>query len=848
MITSTTGEWIEMTKIFIAQSTTSSCYIRTHNRTTGAGEWYIDDISVVEVECQAAHLYDHMAYLPTKGVAIAEDDMTNDDSSDWTQTRCSMAYSGGNYYLDPSDTSLDCYLGSQSVSYGKYYRVKVDVKDGSGSTSTLKLKLYDGAAHLSPVIATTVTWTTHSFVVQATNGTGSASVGFTDATNFSGNIYLRNFSFQEISMLDVGVEAYRVIGGTITNVSGAGLYDGVRAPFNEVSVGDVVHNKTADTWASVSSLNGQSQVTLNWSCFTTADQEYEVYILANSSRYINHFTQDGNGDWGEKGVQLVTGQYDNRLRFTFSKNINDQNSVSYLDYQHLLRQNDGGLVGHWKLSGWDGLRDLTPSEAHGTATGTTLADDHLGVNQGAREFDGTSEFIVCGQTRTGTINSPFSLSAWVNTSSTSSWDTIVGTQTSYWELALLNGNPKFGGNAGGTPLWATGTPTLVVGTWYHIVGTYDGTTARIYVNGIEGTPVVTSNTKASNGVTVIGSYNTAGAEFFHGKIDDVKVFENRVLTEEDSLAMYNGTKHIYTVSSINYARKYGVPVRLNQDFSITDRKLEYKTSGVLDISSGVTISLDFKALEYASTVNYLFIHYNSGHRMYAYFTDNGLLKYGAGGTSGNTTQYVELGRWYKLSATWDVVNATYIFMVDGIVVKTDSLSGLTSLASLFWVGAYDEGNVGNILVENLRIESVSKTEEQMRAYHELQTPFFDPDPNTSPAPVMSLSNTTHVHSISPKEQLYPQGTVGIVTGDATVTGIGTKFEAMFNAGEEIEFYNTSGGTVRYTISSVTGQEALELTAVVTEVTASGLEYKNYTWKDIATFVEPYGELVQNVTY
>jgi len=52
-------------------------------------------------------------------------------------------------------------------------------------------------------------------------------------------------------------------------------------------------------------------------------------------------------------------------------------------------------------------------------------------------------------------------------------------------LSINSSNkPLFAINTGSTTLVA-GTTSIILGTWFHISGTYDGTTMRIYVDGVE---------------------------------------------------------------------------------------------------------------------------------------------------------------------------------------------------------------------------------------------------------------------------------------------------------------------------------------------------------------------------
>ncbi|PIU15241.1 hypothetical protein COT20_01855, partial [bacterium (Candidatus Gribaldobacteria) CG08_land_8_20_14_0_20_39_15] len=69
----------------------------------------------------------------------------------------------------------------------------------------------------------------------------------------------------------------------------------------------------------------------------------------------------------------------------------------------------------------------------------------------------------------------------------------------------------------------------VTNTWHHIVATYDGLMARIYLDGVEIASEAKTGTLATNNYGVkIGAYtrtsNPAGG-FFDGLIDDVRIFK-----------------------------------------------------------------------------------------------------------------------------------------------------------------------------------------------------------------------------------------------------------------------------------------------------------------------------------
>ncbi|MFB9421176.1 LamG domain-containing protein, partial [Nonomuraea rubra] len=73
-----------------------------------------------------------------------------------------------------------------------------------------------------------------------------------------------------------------------------------------------------------------------------------------------------------------------------------------------------------------------------------------------------------------------------------------------------------------------GTASLPLNTWSHLAATYDGTTLRLYVNGVltsertAGGPI-----RTDNGVLRIGG-NSLWGEYFNGLIDEVRIY-NRAL-------------------------------------------------------------------------------------------------------------------------------------------------------------------------------------------------------------------------------------------------------------------------------------------------------------------------------
>ncbi|MFH1371817.1 MAG: LamG domain-containing protein [Planctomycetota bacterium] len=90
-----------------------------------------------------------------------------------------------------------------------------------------------------------------------------------------------------------------------------------------------------------------------------------------------------------------------------------------------------------------------------------------------------------------------------------------------------------GGNSGSA---MNSSYTLSLNQWYHIVGTYDGSTIALYVNGAP----VNSNPKTlsignNNMPVCIGSRLSENS--YKGIADDVRIY-NRALTSEEVEELY----------------------------------------------------------------------------------------------------------------------------------------------------------------------------------------------------------------------------------------------------------------------------------------------------------------------
>ena len=120
------------------------------------------------------------------------------------------------------------------------------------------------------------------------------------------------------------------------------------------------------------------------------------------------------------------------------------------------------------------------------------------------------------------------LAAWVNpTSLSTAWqDVIYKGNVNYFLMASSDngGSPVGGGTFGGTVKGSFGTAALAANTWTYLATTYDGSSIKIYVNGVQVSSIAASGpiTTSLNPLQIGG--DTVAGQFFKGLIDEVRVY------------------------------------------------------------------------------------------------------------------------------------------------------------------------------------------------------------------------------------------------------------------------------------------------------------------------------------
>jgi chitodextrinase len=185
-------------------------------------------------------------------------------------------------------------------------------------------------------------------------------------------------------------------------------------------------------------------------------------------------------------------------------------------------------------------------EGSGTVLGDTSGNGNNGAIQGATwaagrfrlalHFNGTSDRVDLPALGTF-YKTGFTMEAWVKKDGSKSDDGVVGT----WSNAQ-NGGPMLWIDYVSSHLTLTMSQSganyvdtgrlPAVGQWQYLTGTYDGTTARIYLDGVLVASKAFAGNAGDSNTWRIGSYGTPAGGFFDGLIDEVRIY-NHALTQPE---------------------------------------------------------------------------------------------------------------------------------------------------------------------------------------------------------------------------------------------------------------------------------------------------------------------------
>ena len=423
-------------------------------------------------------------------------------------------------------------------------------------------------------------------------------------------------------------------GDVTSNVSKTWVY-GFRNPFrfsfDRVSGELLIADVGETTWESI--YRGQRGMNYGWPCYEGGNHVYGVYqntalcqgIYSEGPRVpVYTYSHQGSGasvtggDWYHgtaypaeyQGAYFFADSTDNWVKYLAP---NGSGGYTVRDFAsgdltsgivHLVAGPDSNLYWVSITNGtvyrlrYTSTPDLPPlvvslgfDEGSGTvASDSSALDNNADLMNGATwgsgriggglAVDGVNDFAaVPNSASLQGFTDAFTVSAWVRRpASQSGWRSVVTRQLTtnaadQFHLSFYNGQPRFGLNttSGGNQYVGGGSAPL--GQWVHLAGVYNGSTIKLYVDGVQRASMNKTGAilSSSRPLLVAGEANGADplatTQNLAGSVDDVRLYTEALTATQIATLANPGTPPQVTITSP--AGNVVVDVGTSVDFSAT---------------------------------------------------------------------------------------------------------------------------------------------------------------------------------------------------------------------------------------------------------------------------------------
>lgn len=217
-----------------------------------------------------------------------------------------------------------------------------------------------------------------------------------------------------------------------------------------------------------------------------------------------------------------------------------------------------GIVALYTFSG--NANDYSGNGNHGKVEGPVLTEDRFGAPNGAYYFDGIDDYIRLNDAdKLSPVNQKLTIAAWIkNSGSKNKYILYKGDRSNNREYALgisKDSQAAFHinhqGNWNESQQGVKSNAIIMDEEWYLITSTWDGTSLKIYINGVLDNSI-SLNSEIGNydSDLFLGTYGGRINEYaLDGTIDDLIIL-NKTLSQQEISLLYNTTKNWSNNNSI----------------------------------------------------------------------------------------------------------------------------------------------------------------------------------------------------------------------------------------------------------------------------------------------------------
>jgi Concanavalin A-like lectin/glucanases superfamily len=440
--------------------------------------------------------------------------------------------------------------------------------------------------------------------------------------------------------------------------------------------------------------------------FDDAADALKLYVdgdLVATQATASSISYAGGGSNTVIGRHGLTGETD----FDFTGTIDDVRVYNYaLTAAEVAELH--GFVGHWKLAETSGATAADSSyfgQNGGVVGGPAWSSDCGGA--GVFNFNGTTQYVSIPSANHLRPTAMLAITAWIKGDAWGSGtdnDTILrkgDDNPNNFALAVSDGRLELllDGNDG---TGIRSNALLATGQWYHVAATWDGVTARLYINGqLDHSAARSGAIGADTRPLYIGG--RVGADRFDGMLRDVRLY-NRPLTATEiarlaglvsywALSETSGTTAIDSSPAANHAAYINGVVLNNTGpypadgaraarFDGTNDYVNVPNETLYDITERITIVGWFQVDAFDKQYQTLIAKGDTAWRVSRWGTTD-VLHFSCNGLTPNQVNgatNVNDGKWHHFACVYDGA-ALYLY-VDGLLDAAIAASGTIDINDL----------------------------------------------------------------------------------------------------------------------------------------------------------------------
>ena len=186
------------------------------------------------------------------------------------------------------------------------------------------------------------------------------------------------------------------------------------------------------------------------------------------------------------------------------------------------------LIASYDFSG--NVNDKSGNGHNGLASGGSFTNDRFKNGENAYFFNGEDDYINLGNSSLFNFTDAMTISLWVKGNSGEPYGSLIRKGQFTWSMIRDNQTDKVNFGADGVSVRLTSTATVFDGSWHYLVGTYDGSSIKLYVDGVLDSESDAEGTIMVNSTDVWVGGNSEDTNFgnFGGLIDDIQLYNYAV--------------------------------------------------------------------------------------------------------------------------------------------------------------------------------------------------------------------------------------------------------------------------------------------------------------------------------